>query len=52
MLIAAALHRPLRGAKFSVFEGGLRVPALVHSPLLPAAVVGTVSHQLFYVADW
>jgi len=43
---------PLRGAKFSVFEGGVRVPAFVHSPLLPASVVGTVNRDLFYIADW
>ena len=28
-----ALNEPLRGAKGCIFEGGTRVPAMVHSPL-------------------
>ena len=43
---------PLRGAKFGAFEGSSRVPALVHSPLLPSAVVGKISEQTIYIADW
>lgn len=46
-----ANNMPLRGAKFGVFEGSFRVPAFVHSALLPAAVVGTVSHELFHITD-
>ena len=29
-----------------------QVPGFVHSPLLPDAVKGTTSHELFHVTDW
>ncbi|CAL4065161.1 unnamed protein product, partial [Meganyctiphanes norvegica] len=35
---------PLRGVKGTLFEGGIRGPAFIHSPLLPNP--GTVSHQV------
>jgi arylsulfatase A-like enzyme len=35
-----------------IWEGGTRVPGFVHSPLLPDAVKGTISHELFHVTDW
>lgn len=43
---------PFRGAKTTIWEGGTRVPAFVHSPLLPAAVRGTTSLELYHVTDW
>eukprot|EP01065_Artemidia_motanka_P022262 TRINITY_DN2647_c0_g3_i1.p1 TRINITY_DN2647_c0_g3~~TRINITY_DN2647_c0_g3_i1.p1 ORF type:complete len:557 (+),score=189.37 TRINITY_DN2647_c0_g3_i1:53-1723(+) len=43
---------PLRGFKYSFFEGGVRTTAFVHSPLLPAAVRGTRSQSIFHVSDW
>ena len=43
---------PLRGGKYSAWEGGVRVPAFVHSPLLPAHMRGAVYDGLFHVADW
>ena len=43
---------PLRGAKFGVFEGSFRVPAFVHSPLLPSACLGKVSHATIFISDW
>lgn len=43
---------PLRGWKTELYEGGIKVPGFVHSPLLPAAAQGTVHHGLFHVTDW
>jgi len=43
---------PLRGAKKTLFEGGVHVPAFVHSPLLAADVVGTTYAGLVHVSDW
>lgn len=43
---------PYRGRKSMIFEGGVRVPGFVHSPLLPMDVRGTVSQELFHVTDW
>ena len=45
-------NMPLRGAKFSVFEGGMRTAAVVHSPLLPAATTHTTSDALIHLSDW
>ena len=41
---------PLRGVKDTLWEGALRVPAFIHSPLLPKS--GVVSNQLIHVTDW
>jgi arylsulfatase B/arylsulfatase I/J len=43
---------PLRGAKFSVFEGGIRVPAFVHSPLIGTQSTNRSTDELFYISDW
>jgi arylsulfatase A-like enzyme len=41
---------PYRGAKFSLFEGGIRLPAVIAAPgRLPA---GAVRGQLTYGCDW
>ena len=43
---------PLRGWKMQLWEGGVRVPAFVYSPLLPKAVRGTVDTRLYHITDW
>jgi arylsulfatase A-like enzyme len=45
-------NAPLRGWKTQLYEGGVKVPGFVHSPLLPAVARGTIHHGLFHVADW
>lgn len=47
-----ARNFPYRGDKTRIWEGGVRVPGFVTSPLLPEAVRGTESSELFHVTDW
>ena len=41
---------PLRGQKNDLFEGGVRTPGFIHSPLLNSS--GLVSSKLTHVTDW
>ena len=43
---------PLRGEKTTQWEGGYRVPAFVHSALLPPSMVGAKYAHVFQVTDW
>ena len=43
---------PLRGGKFSHFEGGIRVPAIVSGGFLPQERRGKKSEALISIADW
>ncbi|KAJ8029195.1 Arylsulfatase B [Holothuria leucospilota] len=44
---------PLRGAKNSLWEGGIRAVGFVHSPAyIPSCNVGKISQDLIHVSDW
>lgn len=49
---AAASNGPLRGHKGTLYEGGVRVRALLSSPLLPEGRRGATYDGLFHVTDW
>ena len=43
---------PLRGGKYSGFEGGIRVPAFATGGFLPAEVRGSKLEGLMHIVDW
>ncbi len=43
---------PLRGGKYSQFEGGIRSTAFVSGGFLPEAVRGTQQSGMISIADW
>jgi arylsulfatase A-like enzyme len=43
---------PLRGAKFNVWEGGTRVPAILSGGWMPSSCAGKESHVVMHVSDW
>eukprot|EP00505_MAST-04D_sp_SCG-Rhode-Island_P000595 Stramenopile-MAST_4_protein_595 len=43
---------PLRGGKYSNFEGGIRVNAFASGGYLPKNVIGTVQNEPIHVSDW
>ena len=45
-------NNPLRGGKYSDFEGGIRAAAFVSGGFLPPAARGTVTHGMIAIADW
>jgi len=49
---AGANNYPLRGGKYSNFEGGIRVNAFMSGGFLPKAVQGTKQEEMIHIADW
>jgi arylsulfatase A-like enzyme len=49
---AGASNYPLRGGKYSMFEGGIRVNAFVSGGYIPPSVRGTKLDGIVHVADW
>jgi len=43
---------PLRGYKSTVYEGAIRVPCVVFSPLIPENMRGRSANNLMRAADW
>lgn len=48
----AASNFPLRGGKYTLFEGGIRVNAFVTGGLLPTAMRGKNTTAAMHVSDW
>eukprot|EP00913_Durusdinium_trenchii_P014136 g13268.t1 len=48
----AANNWPLRGGKYSNFEGGVRVPAFVSGGFVPANLRGSSNSGIIHIADW
>lgn len=49
---SGANNWPLRGGKYSMWEGGIRVNAFASGGALPAAVRGTKLNGAIHIADW
>lgn len=49
---AGGNNYPLRGGKYSNFEGGIRVNAFVSGGYLPKKVQGTKLNEIMHIADW
>jgi arylsulfatase I/J len=49
---AGANNFPLRGGKYSNFEGGIRVNAFMSGGFLPKQVRGTKQEEMMHIADW
>ncbi|KAG7344238.1 sulfatase [Nitzschia inconspicua] len=50
--VPGSSNYPLRGYKYSYYEGGVRGFAMVVSPLLPKRLHGTTSRALLSIYDW
>ena len=51
-LKAAGNNWPLRGGKYTLFEGGTRGTAFIGGPVLPESVRGTTSTLMMHEVDW
>jgi len=52
LLLADANNFPLKGAKFSNWEGGTRANAFVSGGLIPAERRGTIEQGFTAIDDW
>jgi arylsulfatase A-like enzyme len=43
---------PLRGRKATLYEGGVKVPAFIHSPLFPSSSRGITYDNMMHATDW
>jgi len=43
---------PFRGQKHEIYEGGVRAPGFIYSPLLPPSTAGSSVDALFHITDW
>jgi arylsulfatase I/J len=48
----AANNWPLRGGKYSLFEGGIRAAAFISGGLIPNHLRGTANSGMIHIADW
>jgi arylsulfatase A-like enzyme len=48
----AGCNYPLRGSKYTDFEGGVRAAAFVSGGYVPQAMRGTSTDEIVHVADW
>jgi len=48
---AGGSNYPLRGTKHYLYNGGVKVPAFVHSPLIPEEVRGTTFSGYLHISD-
>ena len=49
---SGSTNYPLRGGKYTFFEGGVRAAAFLSGGYLPAAVRGTKLDQPIHISDW
>ena len=49
---AGASNYPMRGGKYSLFEGGIRANSFISGGYLPPAVRGTKLYGMMHISDW
>ena len=49
---AGGYNWPLRGQKGTLWEGGMKSPGFIHSPLIDPERVGSMTSNVMHVTDW